>query len=116
MPLEYIKVRSLAGSFAFGPLWPNGEMKTSAAVAFNRRNASASHWRERSSRRAAFADDQVGRRQRIVCDDRLAVIEIRRQQRRSVRVDAGDIGADIGEQPPADGGGEALADLDNAEA
>ena len=44
------------------------------------------------------------------------MIEIRRQQRRSIRIDASDIGADVGKQPSADRGAEALADLDNAEA
>ena len=68
---------------------------------------------------AAFADDEVGprygsaRRRRIAGDDGLAVVEVAREGRRIVRVDAGDPGADIGEETPAHGGGQPVADLND---
>ena len=67
---------------------------------------------------AAFDDDQVGGRERAARrrDDRLAVIEIGGERRRAVRIDACDIRADIGEQAPANGGGEARAELDHVKA
>ena len=69
-------------------------------------------------RRATFADDHVGVRQsRLrgrVGQDRLAVIQIHRERCRNVRVGAGDVGAKVGKQPPADRSGETLAELNDA--
>ena len=66
---------------------------------------------------AALTDDQVGgcdriaSRRSIIGDDGLAMIEIGRERRRHVRVDAADIRTDIGEETSANGGSQALADL-----
>ena len=66
---------------------------------------------------AAFADNEVGARYRRACrrriagEDGLAVVEVAREGRRIVRVEAGDPGADIGEEAPAHGGGQPVADL-----
>ena len=70
-------------------------------------------------RRATFADDQVGVRQGrmrdLVSKDRLAVVQIRRERCRGVRVGAGDVGPKVGEQPPTHGGGQPVAKLNDAE-
>src|SRR5215472_17230544 len=67
--------------------------------------------------RSPFTNDQVGPREhdhRVAGDDPLVMVEIAGKRRRIVRVDARDIGADIGKQSPARGGGHALADLDHS--
>jgi len=43
------------------------------------------------------------------------VVEVFREVCRIVRVDTGNGGAHIGKKPPADGGGQAIADLDYLE-
>ena len=67
----------------------------------------------------AFADDQIGHRQRIARltrvagNDRLAVVEVLRERYRQARVDGGDRGAHIGQKASAHGGGQAIADLND---
>ena len=117
MPLAKNKVRSVAGSSACGPVCPNGEIKTSAALGLSRRRRGGIVSASAKILRPAFADDQIGGRERcrrVAGDDRLAVVEIVGERGRIIGVDAGDIGADIGKQTPAHGGGQALADLDHA--
>jgi hypothetical protein len=48
--------------------------------------------------------------------DRLAMVQIGGEQRRVVCADSCDIGADIGEQPAADGSRKATTKLNNAKA
>jgi hypothetical protein len=72
--------------------------------------------------RAAFTDDQIRLRNRvvlcreIVVDDRFRVIEIEGEGCRQVRVDAAHIRAEIGEQTSANCGRQSAADLNDAEA
>ena len=69
--------------------------------------------------RTAFANDQVGNCKSVErCRGviALAVVEIFRQRRGSVRIDAGNVGTDIRKKPSAHGGGQARADLDHTEA
>ena len=69
--------------------------------------------------RPAFADDQIGHRQRIARptrvagNDRLAVVQVVRERGRGFRVDADDAGTDIGQEPSAHSGGQAIADLND---
>src|SRR6202007_780028 len=67
---------------------------------------------------SSLTNDQVGCCDRIaslssICDDGLAMIEIGRERRGNVRLDAADIRTDIGEKTSANGGSQALADLND---
>jgi hypothetical protein len=117
MPLAKSNVRSVAGSSARGPVCPKDEMKTSAAPALSSAKTGGVALPQHASvPRLAFADDQIGRRRACPAPQdhrrhRLSVIEIFSERRRTIRIDTGDVGADIGEQTPADRGRQTIADL-----
>ena len=114
MPLAKNSVRSVAGSSAFGPVCPNGEMNTNAAVALRRRSASNPSAGTQVAG-ASLAHDQVCHCQRAALGHRLAVVQIGRELRGRVRLDTPDIGAHIREQPTAHRGCQAAADLHDME-
>jgi len=62
----------------------------------------------------ALTDYQIGRCERLVRLCRVgcfALVEVVDENCRIVGVNAGDVGADIGKEAPADRGGQAVADL-----
>ena len=65
--------------------------------------------------RAALDHDQIGGGNRGLAALGLAVVEVLGQQGRPRRAEAGHLGADIGEETPGDRGGQAVADLHDAQ-
>ena len=70
MPLAKNSVRSVAGSSACGPVWPNGEISTSAAFGLIRRSVPGSHSWSRSARGPPSQTIRSARRQRVASDRR----------------------------------------------
>jgi hypothetical protein len=116
MPLEYIKVRSLAGSSARGPVlaeWRDRDDRRGRVLPPQRRGIAILR---SQLGRAAFDHDQIGGGERRRVAALAAKIEVFGERGRPVGIDAAHIRTDIGEEASGDSGGASMTNLNHPKA